>query len=236
MHVVTGASSGIGRGIVIALGERFVPVLAVARRADVAEAVAVEAGPSVTAVSADVATETGITAIVEAVGGRPVGSLVHCAASVIPLEPWTDVDPEDLLTHLRVHVAAPIALTRALLDRGPVERMAIIDSFSATTPRNGWAAYAIVKAAAQMSARNAAAELPDTHVVRIFPGAVETPLLDSVLGSDDSIPAVGFYRALAEGGKVSDPIEVGRQITSILLDATAGELSERQVWHVGHSA
>ena len=218
------------------MADRGEAVIAVARRVDVLDELVSEAGPSVTAIGADVTTTAGVGAIVDATEAHPISSLVHCAGSLIPLQPWADLDQADLLSHFRVHVAAPITLTKALLARGPVVRIAFIDSYSATTPRVGWSAYAMVKAAAQMSARSASAELGGTAVARIFPGAVATPLLEQVLDGADDVPAVGVYRAFEEDGRVSDPLDVGRQITAILLDTSPEEFCSLEVWHVGHSA
>lgn len=236
MHVVTGASSGIGSGLVVALGRRGVPTLAVARRRDLLQEVASAAGPSVVPLVADVARATGRAAIAEAVGHGPVASVVHAAGSLIPLAPWVDLQPEALADHFLVHVAAPIALTKALLDRGSVERAVVIDSYAATTPRIGWSAYAMVKAAAQMSARAAREELSDTTLIRVFPGAVESPLLRTALDGPDDVPAVEFYRSIADDGQVSDPREVGVQIAEILIDVPLAELRAKEIWNVGHSA
>lgn len=233
MHVITGASSGIGRGIAVALGERGEPVLAVARRANLLSEIATA---HVTPLAADVTTEAGRRAIVAAVGSSVVRSVVHGAGSPVELAPWHQLDTDRLIEHFRVHVAAPIALTQALLERGPVERMAILDSYSATTPRIGWSAYGTIKAAAQMSVRAAVAELPDTAVIRIFPGAVRSPLLEQVLADDTGAPAAEFYRSLEADGQVSEPLDIGRQIATLLVDEPLTSLRASDVWQVGHTA
>lgn len=234
MHLVTGASSGIGRGVAAALAERGETVVATARDAERLRGLSDGTGSSLTTVAADLTTPGGVAAVVTAVDG-PVASVVHAAASRIPLGSWRTLGSDELLEHLDVHVAMPITLTRTLLDRGPVARMIIIDSFAATTPRIGWSAYAIAKAAAQMSARAAAQELDDTLVARVFPGAVETPLLRQVLDGDADIPAAALYQAIEADGRVSDPADVGREIARIILDVPDAELIATETWHVGHS-
>ena len=234
MNVVTGASSGIGKGVTLALARRGERVIAVARSADVLHELEADSGGLIQAVPADVATGSGRQSVVEAVAGMPISSLTHAAGSLVQLGPWIDLQPEELENHLAVHVAAPIALTSALLQHGVISRVAFIDSYSSTTPRVGWSAYSIVKAAAQMSARSASSELADTRVVRVFPGAVDTPLLQTIINSE--APAADVYRSIRDAGQVSDPMDVGREIVEILLDADDGELDAAESWTVGHPA
>lgn len=210
--------------------------MAVARRADRIDTLASQAGQCVVPFTSDVTSEAGRRAVAEAAGHRSIASLVHGAASVVRLTPWAELDSDELVEHFRIHVAAPIALTRTLLARGPIERMATLDSYAATTLREGWSAYSLLKASAQVSARAAAVELADTAVIRIFPGAVESPHLRSVLDDRSETPAVSFYRSLVAAGRVSDPLDVGRQIAAILIDEPLDALRSTEVWHVGHRA
>ena len=70
MHVITGASSGIGRGVALALIERGETVLAIARRA---ERLA-DLGEGATALAADVSLTGGRTTIVSSVARRRADS------------------------------------------------------------------------------------------------------------------------------------------------------------------
>ena len=85
MNVVTGASSGIGRGVALALAGRGERVLAVARRAEVLHDLATDSGGLIQAVPADVATSGGRQSVVDAVAGVPVRSLTHAAGSLVQL-------------------------------------------------------------------------------------------------------------------------------------------------------
>ncbi len=234
IHVITGASAGMGRATALALARRGESVLAIARRPDELRRLVEEAGDCVEPLVGDVADPATIERVTDAVQQRTVASLVHGAATPVGLAPWTDLDAAELTDQFRVHVAAPIALTHTLLARGPVERVIIFDSFSATTPRDGWAAYSILKAGVQMAFRAATVELDGVAVVRAFPGAVDTPLLRRVLEAPDAIPATAFYRELAESGKVSDPAVIGESLATLILETPLSELSARQEWHIGH--
>lgn len=236
LHVVTGASAGMGRACAVQLAEAGHDIIAVARRADVLAELA-PGTTNVTVVAADVASADGRSAIVDAVGQRPgpVASVIHGAATAVELEPWGEIDPDELTAHFAVHVAAPVALTATLHGRVGVERCLMFDSYSASTPRVGWSAYSILKAAAQMAFRTAAEELPDVAVARVFPGAVSTPLLDRVLAADRSIEATSVYHELNDRGRVSTANEIGAAVVD-LLALPLEEFGAREVWHIGHPA
>lgn len=212
---------GIGRAVCEELANRGLDVVAVARSPiDVA---------GVIPISADVATTAGRAEVVAAAAGRgPVGGIVHGAAGLIRVEPFAELDPDDLTDHFAVHVAAPIGLYRALAASNGVRRMVFIDSYSATTHRHGWSGYSIVKAAAQMAARSATAEAEGTAVIRLFPGAVKTRIVDEVLDSGSASAPV--YAAMRERGELADPADIARFIAALLVDAPDELLESREAW------
>ena len=236
LHVVTGASAGMGAAVVGALSARGDHVVAVARRASVLEGLWADE-TRVTPVAADVGTAAGRAAIMTAAErrGTAVTSLIHGAATAVDLEPWTALDPDELTAHFHVHVAGAVALTGALHERVGVERCVIFDSYSASTPRVGWSAYSILKAAAQMAFRAAAEELAPMAVARVYPGAVTTPLLDRVLDAPRSIEATAVYHELRDTGRVSSPAEIAEQLLPI-LDLTPEEIRAQDTWPIGHPA
>jgi len=216
------------------LGARGEAVLAVARSTDKLRSLEVEFS-SVRAVPADLATPEGIAVVGAALGAAPtVAGIVHGAGSLILLQPYAATDWGALTEHFRLHVAAPMALYHAVVRRAAVERLMFIDSYSASTPRDGWPAYSIVKAAAQMAARAAELELHGTRTIRVFPGAVDTPILQSVLRSE--APAAATYAAMLERGEVATPTEVARFMVAILIDAPEDELDARESWDFNDAA
>lgn len=227
--IVTGASAGIGRAVAIELASRGRSVVAAARSQESLDELAAEFAPLIKAVPADIATEAGIANVVRAVAGEgPLGGVVHSAASLVPLQPYSEVDPGELVEHFRVHVVAPIALYQALARNHLIERMLFIDSYSAATPRVGYPAYSVIKAAAQMAARTAALEIAPTRVIRVFPGAVNTQIVDAVLASDSPTKAV--FVEMLEKGEFVEPPEAAQFIVDLLVDATDDVLRTRDVW------
>ncbi len=235
IHLVTGASTGMGFSTALALAERGESVVVVARRDEALQVLAGEHPDLIEPVDGDVADRVDRDRIVAHVGGRPLASIVHGAATAVPTEPWTQLDPDELSHHFQVHVAAPIALTAALLRAGAVERSVIFDSYSAATPRDGWGAYSILKAAVQLAMRSAALELEDTAILRVYPGAVATPLLDRILGSGPEVAAAEFYRDLRDQGLVSTPTEIGNQLANLLTTPLGADRNGEHLHHIGHS-
>ena len=218
-----------------ALAERGESVVVVARRDEALQALAGEHPGLIEPTAGDVADPVDLNRIVDRVGGRPLASVVHGAASLVATEPWLELDPDVLSRHFRVHVAAPIALTSALLRVGAVERAVIFDSYSAASPRDGWGAYSIMKSAVQMAVRSAALELKDTAMLRVYPGAVATPVLDRIINAGPEVAAAEFYRDLRDRGLVSSAAEIGNQLADLLMQPLGADRSGEFVHHIGHS-
>lgn len=221
MHVVTGASEGIGRAVAIELAARGDSVVAVARNRSRLEALQAE-HPGIEVVVADLATESGRATLVAALAARGlIDSIVHCAGSRVEPSPLVDIDVERIVEHFRIHVAAVIAISRDLAAANGLTRLVIFDSYSATTPRNGWGAYSVVKAAAQMTARLFDSEMTDVEVLRLYPGAVRTGLLGTVLDSPPS-PAREVYRSMAAAGAIAEPADIAYWAADLIVDGGGG--------------
>lgn len=120
--LVCASSKGLGLGCAEALAEAGVDLVMNARGAEALEAAAErirsEYGVSVTTIAADVATEEGQKAVLEAAGD--VDILVNNAGGPPP-GMWHDWDREDFIKALDANMLAPIALMKALLP-GMMER------------------------------------------------------------------------------------------------------------------
>ncbi len=123
LAVVTGASSGIGREYGRRLASNGVHLIAIGRRRERLDELAGEfPGVSVQTVVADLATQDGIDAVVEAIANQPVTMLVN-NAGVAHYKPFVDLSPEQAQELVGVKVLAPTLLTREVAP-GMVERAA----------------------------------------------------------------------------------------------------------------
>jgi short-subunit dehydrogenase len=115
--MVTGASAGLGATFCRQLAERCDVIIAVARREDRLVALAEELAGSVEvhAIQADLTTVIGVTRAIEAIRQLgPVDYLVNNAGfGTTGLFAESDLEAE--LAMVRIHIDAPLALTRAAL-------------------------------------------------------------------------------------------------------------------------
>ncbi|RDD71849.1 SDR family oxidoreductase [Paracoccus versutus] len=121
--LVCAASKGLGRACAEALAEAGVDLVVNARGAEALEAaardIASRHGVSVTPVAADITTEGGRAAVLEALGGQ-ADILVNNAGGPPP-GTWTDWSREDFIKAIDANMLTAIALMQALVP-GMMER------------------------------------------------------------------------------------------------------------------
>jgi NADP-dependent 3-hydroxy acid dehydrogenase YdfG len=114
--VVTGANSGIGKAIVLALAARGATVCLVGRRMEALQPVAEQASNGSVCYQADLRLDSDIAALVANLKQdvKGVDILVH-SAGVIRLSSFECASPDQLDWHYKVNVRAPYLLTQGLL-------------------------------------------------------------------------------------------------------------------------
>lgn len=229
-YLVTGASSGIGFAVATALATRHNDVIAVARNTAQLKTLR-NYSSHIHIAPADLSTEAGRTEVINKTkqGGKIEG-IVHAAGSRIPPAAYQDLKADEITADINIHVTAPITLNNALADELTGGQIVYIDSYSASNLRVGWSGYSIVKAAAQMAARSAAEEITKSTVIRVFPGAVQTPLVETLLSAEQNSPTSSMFKELASTGEISSPDIIGEFIANIMINATAQQLEERDIW------
>ncbi|MGI8867038.1 MAG: SDR family NAD(P)-dependent oxidoreductase [Rubrobacteraceae bacterium] len=201
--LVTGAGSGIGRATAVALARKGAKLTLTGRREEPLEETAKlvgEAGGEARVVSGNVtdpaARERGVKAAVESFGGLDV--LVNNAGNVRAgrLE---DIDVEDIQTQIEVNLLAPVLLTRtalpALRESGDAAIVNVSSGFGLVGVPY-YATYAATKAGIAHFGEALRRELfgEGVHVMTIYPGATETPMMDS----NEAGPDLGFQYESAE--------------------------------------
>jgi NADP-dependent 3-hydroxy acid dehydrogenase YdfG len=169
--VVTGASSGLGQAVAVALGAAGHPVALGARRHDRLEVTAAEiqgAGGEAVALPLDLNDADSVATFAkeaEAAMG-PTEVFVSCAGEVRP-GGSVDTPPEDFLRQLEVNLLGPQRLLHHL-GPGMVERrrgdVVFVSSEAAHAPWPHVAPYVAAKTGLEALARTAAMELEGTGV------------------------------------------------------------------------
>ncbi len=121
--LVCAASKGLGRGCAEALAEAGVDLVINARGAEALERTAREIaekhGVSVTPVAADITTQDGRAAVLEALGGQ--ADILVTNAGGPPPGTWTDWSREDFIKAIDANMLTAVALMQALVP-GMMER------------------------------------------------------------------------------------------------------------------
>jgi short-subunit dehydrogenase len=181
--VVTGASSGIGRAIAVALAAAGGTVCAVARRREELEATANRANGTerFALYEADLVVDEEQERLANALLARAGGVdvLVH-SAGMISLGDLETTSVSDLDRQYAVNVRAPYQLTQALLPslRANAGQIVFINSTVGLTAKANVGQYAATKHALKAIADSLREEInPDgVRVVSIYPGRTSTPL------------------------------------------------------------
>ncbi|MDR6830783.1 short-subunit dehydrogenase [Bosea sp. BE271] len=200
--LVTGGSSGIGFALAKILLEGGARVVISGRRGDAVESAVTELAKlgEVSGVAADVTSEAGRKAMLEAVKVRLSGLdiLVNNAGGVRAgrLEAQRE---DEILAMIAVNLTAPILLTRSALPalRASGEAMIVdVASGIALVGAPFYSTYAAVKAGIAHFGEALRRELKGEgiHVLTAFPGGTDTPMM----ASNRAGPELGFGRESAE--------------------------------------
>ncbi len=180
--LVTGASSGIGRAVAIALAEAGARVVGIGRDLQSLRALAETTGVTVLPVDLEAADQ--VRRLVERSLAElaPVDILVNCAGFG-RFAPLAEHSAEDIDRLLKLNVRAPLALTQTVLPgmrqrgRGRVVNVASIAGRLGVPNET---VYSATKGALAVFSRALDAELAGTGVgvTVVIPGVVETPFFE----------------------------------------------------------
>jgi 3-oxoacyl-[acyl-carrier protein] reductase len=221
--IVTGASSGIGRAVALALCEEGARLLVTALEpkplADVTEQCAANGGDAV-AMALDLIAPEAARSLADACHTRlgPVEVLVNCAGAN-----WyrrtEEITDEDLYAQWELNVMAPARLLRVIapeMARRGRGRIICVGSVSAKQPSAMNVAYAATKTAQVALVRGFAERFARDGVVinSVLPGPVDTPLwrgANEQLASARDVATEQVEREVAAAlprGKVAQTIEL----------------------------
>ena len=230
MHltILTGASRGLGRALLVQLLQRGHPVLALSRgRVDLGSAHPgqlttwsvdlSEAAPVAQRLTAWLA-ERDISAVTSA-------ALINNAGAVSQLAPLSDVGPADLVNALRVGLEAPTLLTAAFLNataRWTVPRkVVLVSSGLGRRAMAASASYCAAKAGLDHLARAVALEesaKPNgARIVSLAPGVIDTDMQLQLRSADPTLfPDQHRFAAMKSGGQLDSPATAASKLLTYL--------------------
>ncbi|MFP4154784.1 MAG: SDR family NAD(P)-dependent oxidoreductase [Halothiobacillaceae bacterium] len=228
--LITGNSSGLGRGLTEAALARGWTVFGLSRRGcDL---------PGVHDVRCDLADHEAIgPAINRLLAGVGRLELVILNAGVLgEIADLQDTDLESLKQVMEINVWANKTLIDALIGRGvAVGQIVGISSGAAVLGNRGSSGYALSKAALNMLLRLYARELPQAHVSALAPGLIDSRMIDTLCSASDPVrfPALERIRAARGTDRMLAPREAAERVLSVLpalLDFPSGEFVDiRQI-------
>jgi NAD(P)-dependent dehydrogenase (short-subunit alcohol dehydrogenase family) len=225
--IVTGGSTGVGRGIALALaGSGAAVVVGYHRDADGAAAtcaaITAASGRAV-ACGADIATQDGAQTLVRAaVDTWGQLDIMSCHAGVTSWGPFLDVTPADLdavvATNVRGTFLSAQAGARRMVEQGSGGRLLLTASVTGVRAIANLSAYAMTRAAVEALARNLAVELGPYGITAN--ALVVGPIVNARNLADDPDYAVRWGSILPVG-RAGEPGDVGAVAAFLATDASA---------------
>ncbi|HZI64852.1 MAG TPA: SDR family oxidoreductase [Thermoanaerobaculia bacterium] len=216
--VVSGAGSGLGREIALALGRRGHPLALLGRRrAALEETLSASGGQGVT-LACDVRDAAAVGEAALEISSRfGAAEVVVPAAGVAAVAPLAETSPEIFHDVLATNLIGAFHLMRAFLP-AMIERRRgfLVPILSAAARRGfpGWSAYCASKwgLAGLVAALREELRSTGVRVTALYPGATATPLWDGLPGEWDRramIPAGEVARAVVFALEADDRAALG---------------------------
>ena len=211
--LVTGTSSGLGRGLAQVLLARDWTVYGCSRRPcdldglrdirlDLTQHAAVPAALEQLVADAAaldlVVLNAGVLGDIRDIGETPLEDLRR----VMETNVWANKTVLDWLLHA---------------DR-PVRQILLISSGAAILGNRGWGGYALSKAALNMLTRLYSHEFRDTHLCALAPGIIDTAMMDQLCDETDAtrFPALERLQSARGTDAMPEPEEAAERILSVL--------------------
>ena len=225
--IVTGGSTGVGRGIAVALAAAGAAVLVgyhhdAAGAAETVALITTNGGQALAARTdiADPDEATGLVATAVDTWGRL--DVMSCHAGVTSWGAFLDVTPEALeavvATNIRGTFLTAQAAARRMVEQGTGGRLLLTTSVTGVRAIANLSAYAMTRAAVEALARNLAVEL-GPHRITVN-ALVVGPIVNARNLADDPDYAAR-WGAILPVGRAGEPTDVGALAVFLASDASA---------------
>jgi NAD(P)-dependent dehydrogenase (short-subunit alcohol dehydrogenase family) len=235
--LVTGAGSGIGRAIALALANDGFHLLLTGRKVENLQATAhqIEAQGGLAAVfSADLSKREAVDGLADWItqGGKPLTAVVHNAGMGGPT-PLDDANSTEFDRRIEINLVAPMRLTRALLPLIPTDGTGRIVFVASVLARFGvphYHGYCASKAGIAGFARALSRDLAKDRITvnAICPGWVRTAMAEAgltLLGEAEGVDVREAERRAMKQvplGRILEPAEIGELVRWLVSPAAAG--------------
>jgi len=225
--IVTGASTGVGQGIAMALARAGAGIVVgyhrdAAGAGETRDSITTAGGQAVVC-QADIATQDGADALVAAAvdtWGRL--DVMSCNAGVTSWVPFLEITPVALdavvATNIRGTFLTAQAAARRMVSQGSGGRLLFTASVTGVRAIANLSAYAMTRAAVEALARNLALEL-GSHGITAN-ALVVGPVVNARNLSDDPDYA-SHWGSILPVGRAGDPTDVGAAAVFLASDASA---------------
>ena len=226
--LVTGAGSGIGRSVALALARAGFSVVLAGRRKEQLDEVAREAGPAALAVSTNVTQPESVDALFAAIKHRfgRLDLLFNNAGIATPRAALEDLNLEDWRATIDTNLTGTFLCTRAafrLMKSQQPRGGRIINngSLSATTPRPAMIGYTASKHGVTGLTKSAALQYATQgiRVNAVAPGSVRTPTLARLIAANPAVEAA-MLSAVPQS-RLCEPEEVADAVIFLCSDSAS---------------
>ncbi|WP_018748907.1 SDR family NAD(P)-dependent oxidoreductase [Chitiniphilus shinanonensis] len=222
--LVTGAGQGLGEAAALAFARQGATVILLGRNekklARIYDAIEAAGGARPAAIPLDLAKASEaelaqMGMLIQREFGRLDG-ILHAANGFAFLSPLTSQKLDEWVDQFRVNVAAPFAMTRALLpllEKSPDASVLVLGESHALQPKAYWGGYAVSKAGQRSWVEIAADEwdqLPNLRINLLVPGPIRSPFRtkthpaespDTLPATDSIVPSLLYWMGPASKGQ-----------------------------------
>jgi benzil reductase ((S)-benzoin forming) len=229
--IVTGHTKGLGAALAANLLARGVPVLGVARTTapelaegypDLFEEIELDLADGVA-----LASWIDGGALASWLDGSGAVLLLNNAGMVSPVGPLGAQEPQAVLRAITLNVAAPMALSAAVVRASPgaQRRILHLSSGAARNAYPGWSVYCATKAALDHHARAVALdEEQGVRICSLAPGVIDTGMQAEIRATpEERFPMRQRFVDLKETGTLVDPVECAERMVDYLLGSGFGD-------------